>query len=122
MAGEVAEGSARCVERGLAAAVAGELGAMDADELAVEIGNGGDECWPGLRQPGVVRPMVSVRVEPERGAVPKIRNATVPQTRFCESARNRLCACEQVSGGSAGIVWTGCPEALVKKVVPAGRR
>ena len=79
VAEQMAHGPARIGERGFAAAVAGETGALQAGELAGEIGDGAEKRGPGLSGARRHRGGNSRRDESEGRA--RSRRAVMPRPR-----------------------------------------
>jgi hypothetical protein len=84
---------------------------MRAGDRAIEIGDGGDERWPGVAfaVARIVRiaPIPAAGMKAERSALAQIRDAAFAQIRLCDCARKRLRHREQTPCrfGRAGRRW-----------------
>ena len=90
MSEEMAHRPPRRVDRRLVAAGRVEPGAVRAGDPAVEIGDRGDQCRPGLGRCVGIGAIVAARMKPQRAACVQSRNAASAQIRFGDCARNRL--------------------------------
>ena len=70
---------------------------MRSGELAVEIGDGGDQRRPGLDRRAIVRPIVTTRMEAQISGFVESGNAAMAQIRLGKRARDRPRNCEQAS-------------------------
>ena len=70
---------------------------MHSGELAVEIGDGGDQRRPGLDRRAIVRPIVTTRMEAQISGFVESVNAAMAQIRLGKRARDQPRNCEQAS-------------------------
>ena len=89
----------RRVDRRLVAAGRVEPGAVRAGDPAVEVGDRGDQCRPGLGGCVGIGAVVAARMEPQGAACVQSRNAASAQIRFGDCARNRLRHGEETACG-----------------------
>ena len=89
----------RRVDRRLVAAGRVEPGTVRAGDPAVEIGDRGDQCRPGLGRCVGIGAIVAARMKPQGTACVQSRNAASAQIRFGDCARNRLRHGEETACG-----------------------
>lgn len=116
MAQQIAHRAPRFWQRGLAAAVAGEPGALQPEEIAAFIGHDAQKRGPFFPRSFAFRTVEARWVEPQRWPGQSRRDAPPPQIDLGDRARDRLRQGVQTrcSGGRAGLPFKegifGCPD------------
>ena len=109
VAEQVAQGPARRGDRRLAAAVAGQPGALDAGDRTGFIGDGGDQRRPDLARREGLGPVPAGRVKAQGGQIAGRRDAAGAEVGLGQGAGDRPGVRPQPGGGIGRAAGCGLP-------------